>query len=37
MMNAIATLTGITILAWMFFFVDWMARWKERKRREGRV
>jgi len=34
MMNAIAMFAGVTILAWMFFLVDWLARRKERKERE---
>ena len=37
MMNAIATLTGITILAWLFFLVDWMGRRSDRRKREGRT
>jgi hypothetical protein len=35
MMNAIATLLGIGVLAWMFVFLDWIGRRRDRRKREG--
>ena len=37
MMTALATLYAIGILAWIMFFLDWMARRKDRRKREGRI
>ena len=37
MMNAIATLTGIMIIAGLMVFLDWLGRRQERRKREGRT
>ena len=37
MMNAIATLGLIVLFVWIMFFLDWLARRKDRRKREGRT
>ncbi len=37
MMNAIATLGLIAVSVWIMILVDWMARRRERRRREGQT
>jgi hypothetical protein len=37
MMNALAMLYGITAVAFVVAFVDWLARRRDRQKREGRT
>ena len=37
MMNALATLWGIAIVAFIMAFMDWLGRRRDRRKREGRA
>ena len=37
MMNAVATLVGITLIVFIMAFLDWLGRRQDRRKREGRT